>query len=55
MHVSDLKGWKNAAAAKYGVKLIPKNFLLDKDGKIIARDLRGADLDKKLSEIDFNN
>lgn len=55
MHVSDLKGWKNAAAAKYGVKLIPQNFLVDKDGKIIARNLRGEALDKKLSEIDFNN
>lgn len=55
MHVSDLKGWKNAAAAKYGVKLIPQNFLLDKDGKIIARNLRGEALDKKLSEINFNN
>ena len=55
MHVSDLKGWKNAAAAKYGVKLIPQNFLLDKDGKIIARNLRGPALDKKLSEINFNN
>jgi len=55
IHVSDLKGWKNAAAAKYGVKLIPQNFLLDRDGKIIARNLRGAALDKKLSEINFNN
>lgn len=55
MHVSDLKGWKNAAAAQYGVKLIPQNFLLDKDGKIIARNLRGAALAKKLSEINFNN
>jgi len=55
MHVSDLKGWKNAAAAKYGVKLIPQNFLLDKDGKIIARNLRGSALDKRLSEINFNN
>jgi len=54
-HVSDLTGWKNVAASKYGVKLIPQNFLLDKDGKIIARNLRGADLDKKLSEINFNN
>jgi len=55
IHVSDLKGWKNAAAAKYGVKLIPQNFLVDKDGKIIARNLRGSALDKRLSEINFNN
>lgn len=43
-HVSDLKGWQNAAAAKYGVRSIPTNFLIDADGKIIAKSLRGADL-----------
>ncbi len=52
-HVSDLKGWQNAAAADYGIRSIPANFLLDKNGRIIAKNLRGDALDKKLSEI-FN-
>jgi len=50
-HVSDLKGWQSSAAALYDVKGIPMNFLLDKDGKIIAKNLRGEDLVKKLSEV----
>jgi len=50
-HVSDLKGWNCIAAQKYGVHSIPANFLLDKDGKIIAKNLRGANLENKLKEI----
>lgn len=50
-HVSDLIGWKNAAAKQYGVMSIPANFLLDKDGKIIGSSLRGEDLMKKLEEV----
>lgn len=50
-HVSDLKGWQSSVAVLYGVRGIPTNFLLDKDGKIIAKDLRGADLEKKLAEV----
>ena len=50
-HVSDLIGWKNAAAKQYGVMSIPANFLLDKEGKIIASGLRGEDLIKKLEEV----
>lgn len=50
-HVSDLKGWANEAAAAYGVKSVPANFLVDRAGKIVARNLRGADLEKKLSEL----
>jgi peroxiredoxin len=50
-HVSDLKGWNSEVAALYGVKGIPANFLLDTEGKIIAKDLRGADLLQKLSEV----
>lgn len=50
-HVSDLKGWESDVAALYGIKAIPMNYLLDKEGKIIARSLRGEDLIKKLSEI----
>ena len=50
-HVSDLKGWSAEPAAKYGVQSIPAQFLLDKDGKIIAKNLRGEELDRKLEEI----
>ena len=49
--VSDLQGWKNSVAVLYGVQAIPMNFLIDKDGKIIAKGLRGDDLGKKLSEV----
>lgn len=48
-HVSDLKYWNNAVAAKFGIQSIPASFLIDPTGKIIARDLRGADLDKFLA------
>ncbi len=50
-HVSDLKGWQNEAAKLYGVSSIPHTVLLDREGKIIARNLRGPQLDAKLREI----
>lgn len=50
-HVSDLKYWDNAIVKVYGVQGVPQNFLIDPNGRIIARGLRGEDLDKKLSEI----
>lgn len=50
-HVSDLKGWQNEVAQKYRITAIPRNFLLNPEGKIIAKDLRGDDLDAKLCEI----
>ena len=50
-HLSDLKGWQNEAAVLYGIKTVPTNFLIDKDGKIIARDLREEKLQETLSEI----
>lgn len=50
-HVSDLKGWSSSVAAKYSVQSIPANFLLDTNGKIIAKDLRGDDLINKLNEV----
>jgi len=50
-HVSDLKGWQSSAADLYGVNSIPANFLLDPEGKIIAKNLRGKDLERKLEEI----
>jgi peroxiredoxin len=50
-HVSDLKGWGNEVGKLYNVTGIPQNFLIDRDGKIIAKDLRGAALDEKLAEV----
>ncbi len=49
--VSDLKGWQAAPADLYGVKAIPMNFLLDKNGIIIARGLRGDELANKLAAL----
>ncbi len=49
--VSDLKGWGNTAGKLYGINSIPANVLLDRDQKIIGRNLRGDDLIKKLAEI----
>lgn len=50
-HISDLKGWKSSIAALYGVQGIPQNFLIDKEGKIIAKALRGQGLVEKLTEL----
>lgn len=49
--MSDLKGWQSAASAAYGIRSIPSNVLLDPQGKIVASDLRGEDLQNKLAEI----
>jgi peroxiredoxin len=51
MQVSDLKFWNNMAATLYGVHSIPQNFLIDPQGKIVAKSLRGDDLDNKLEEL----
>ncbi|MBB6005614.1 TlpA disulfide reductase family protein [Arcicella rosea] len=50
-HVSDLQYWNSAAAVAYGVQGIPATFLLDKEGKVIAKNLRGEELERKLEEI----
>jgi peroxiredoxin len=50
-HVSDLKYWQSEAAKTYNITGIPFSLLLDPDGKIIAKNLRGAALDNKLAEI----
>ena len=50
-HVSDLKYWESVPAAQYGVMGIPANFLIDGDGIIVAKGLRGQDLDDKLEEL----
>jgi peroxiredoxin len=52
-HVSDLKYFNSAAAALYQINAIPATYMLDPEGKIIAKDLRGASLENKLKEI-FN-
>jgi len=49
--VSDLKFWNNEVAVKYKVQQIPQNFLIDPSGKIIGRNLRGAELNAKLCEL----
>lgn len=49
--VSDLKYWKNEVAVQYGVQSIPANFLLDKEGKIVAKGLRGQALDNALEQL----
>lgn len=50
-HISDLKHWQSAAAATYEVRGIPQTFLIGKDGKIIAKNLRGPSLEAKLAEL----
>lgn len=50
-HLSDLKGWENDASQLYGVKGIPANFLIDPEGKIVAKNLRGKALAEKLEEL----
>lgn len=50
-HVSDLQYWSSEAAQEYGVKSIPFSVLIDKKGKIIAKNLRGDALIEKLNEI----
>jgi len=49
--VSDLKGWQSVAAEMYGIQSIPTNYLIDKEGKIIGKNLRGEELIAKLKEV----
>lgn len=49
--MSDLKGWQNEGAKSYTVNAIPATVLISQDGKIIARNLRGAQLEEKLAEL----
>lgn len=50
-HISNLKFWSDPIAELYNIKSIPATFILDANGKIIARDLRGAELRAKVAEI----
>ena len=49
--VSDLKYWKNDVAVQYGIQAIPQNFLIDPQGKIVGKNLRGEALNKKLASL----
>lgn len=49
--ISDLAGWNSLPVQLYGISSVPTNFLIDPDGKIIAKNLRGEDLETKLKEI----
>lgn len=51
IHLSELRGFEGQAVQDFGIKVIPTNFLLDKDGKVIAKNLRGKALEAKLSEL----
>ncbi|MGI8952686.1 MAG: redoxin domain-containing protein [Chitinophagaceae bacterium] len=50
-HVSDLKYWNNSVAVAYHVKSIPQNYLIDPNGIIIAKNLRGEELIQKLQDV----
>ena len=52
-HISDLKGWQNEVAQMYSVTSIPHTVLLDREGRILARNLRGTALEEALAKI-FN-
>lgn len=49
-HISDLQYWNSKHAAIYGIRSIPSNFLIDKDGIIIGRDLRGPALEAAIEK-----
>jgi peroxiredoxin len=50
-HVSDLQGWSNMVALQFQITQIPQNILIDPNGKVIAKNLRGTALDRRLSRI----
>lgn len=50
-HVSDLRGWTSSGGATYGITSVPSTVLIDRQGRIIAKNLRGPDLERKLQEI----
>ena len=49
--LSDLQGWKNAVAQEFGIAAVPQNFLVDPQGKVIAKNLRGEELQTKLAQL----
>ena len=53
-HVSDLKGWQSDGAAIYGVRSIPQTFIIDGNGVIVAKNLKGGDLNNFLNSKKLN-
>ena len=51
VHVSSLEVYKTPAAYEYSVTALPVNFLIDAEGKIVAKDLHGEELSKKVTEL----
>lgn len=51
LQVSDLQFWSSIAAKTYQVNSIPRTFLIDKEGNILAKNLRGPSLEAKLAEV----
>ena len=51
LQVSDLKFWNNAVAQQYRIQQIPQNLLIDPNGKIVGKNLRGAELDSRLCAL----
>ena len=49
--MSDLKGWESEGAVIYNVRSIPSNVLIDQQGNIVAKDLRGKNLANKVGEL----
>ena len=50
-HVSDLQGWGNAVALQFQILNIPQNYLLDPEGKVIGKNLRGPALERRLARV----
>jgi thiol-disulfide isomerase/thioredoxin len=50
-HISDLKGWGNAAAQQFQIFSIPQNFLIDPNGRVVGKNLRGPALQRKLAKV----
>ena len=50
-HVSELKGWNADIVKQFAIQVVPQNFLIGPDGKVLAKNIRGENLDKKLAEI----
>ncbi len=50
-HISDLQGWQNSVAQQFGILNIPQNFLIGPDGKVVAKNLRGPALERKLARL----
>ena len=50
-HVSDLNGWTSSGGKTYGIKSVPSTVLIDRNGKVVARNLRGSELERKVEQL----